>query len=244
VGAISVARTALGIGLDEQPRWGFPRSQSPHVQGKNLGDEFCRGARIALGLEAAAEATFLKRATSPISIIAAATVSGGVYRFELWSGTTKLSSVSNTGVMNQSLSLAPGSYHLASTAYNTAGTHVNATRDITVSGSSSASFSLSGSSFVIGWRGGAIHVPITVMPSGGLTGNVALACSVSGPSGAVSVPACTISAQPPAITGSSSVTGYVYVTTQTTTTLGNYTLKVNGSNGSLSSSVTIPFTVN
>jgi hypothetical protein len=60
----------------------------------------------------------------------------------------------------------------------------------------------------------------------------------------VSIPACTISAQPPGITGSSSVTGYVYVTTQTTTTLGSYTLNVKGTSGSLSKSVSIPFTVN
>ena len=179
---------------------------------------------------------------SPISINAAAAVSGGVYRFELWSAGAKLASVSNSGAMNQSLSLAPGTYHLAFTAYNTTGTHVSATRDITVSGSSSSSFSLSGNSFTIGWRGGAIHVPVTVTPSG-FTGQVALGCSVSGPSGAVSIPACTISAQPPAITGSSSVTGYVYVTTQTTTTLGSYTLNVRGSAGTVSNSATIPFTV-
>jgi hypothetical protein len=183
--------------------------------------------------------------TSPVSISASAMVSGGVYRFELWSGNTKLLSVSNSGVMNQSLSLAPGSYKLIFTAYNAAGTtHVNATRDITVPASGSGSFSLSGNSFVIGWRGGAIHVPITVTPSGGFTGKVALACSVSAPSGAVSIPACTISAQPPSITGSSSVTGYVYVTTQTTTTLRDYMLTVKGTYGSLSNSVNIPFTVN
>ena len=181
--------------------------------------------------------------TSPVSISATATVSGGVYRFELWSSGTKLLNVRDSGVMNQSLSLAPGSYQLAFTAYNASGTHVNATRDITVSSSGAASFSLSGNSFVIGWRGGAIHVPIAVTPSGGFTGNVALACSVSGPSGAVSVPACTISAQPPAITGSSSVTGYAYITTKSTTTLGSYTLIVKGTSGSLSKSTSIPFTV-
>jgi hypothetical protein len=183
--------------------------------------------------------------TSPVSINAAATVSGGVYRFELWSGSTKLLNVRNSGAMDQPLSLGPGSYKLTFTAYNAAGTtHVYATRDITVSGSGSASFSLSGNSFVIGWRGGALHVPITVMPIGGFTGKVALACSVSVPSGAVSNPACTVAAQPPTITGSSSVTGYIYVTTQTTTTLGNYVLHVNGTYGSLSNSVNIPFTVN
>src|SRR6185312_5431735 len=79
--------------------------------------------------------------TSPISINAAATVSGGVYRFELWNNGngTKLASVSNSGVMNQQLSLAPGKYQLIFVAYNTAGTHVYATRDITVTAGSGCS---------------------------------------------------------------------------------------------------------
>lgn len=81
-------------------------------------------------------------------------------------------------------------------------------------------------------------------PSGGFTGNVALTCSVTGPSGAVSVPACTVSTQAPSITGSSSVTGYVYVTTQTTTSLGGYTLNVRGTNESVSNATSIAFTVN
>jgi hypothetical protein len=166
-----------------------------------------------------------------------------VYRFELWNGDTKLASVSNTGVMNLPVSLAPGSYSLIFTAYNsTKGTDVKVTRDITVSGS--ASFSLSGNSFVIGWRGGDIHVPITVTPSGGFTGKVPLTCSVAGPSGPVSIPACTVTEQPATISGTSSVTGYVYVTTQTTTLLGSYTLNVKGTYGSLSKSVNIPFAAN
>ncbi|WP_109487041.1 hypothetical protein [Occallatibacter savannae] len=70
--------------------------------------------------------------SSPVQVNAAATVSGGVYRFELWSGSTKLASVDNSGVMNQSVSLAAGSYHLTFVARNTAGTKVTATRDITV----------------------------------------------------------------------------------------------------------------
>jgi hypothetical protein len=70
--------------------------------------------------------------SSPVQINAAATISGGVYRFELWSGSTKLLSVSNSGVMNQSLSLAAGSYHLIFVARNISGTHEYATRDITV----------------------------------------------------------------------------------------------------------------
>jgi 6-phosphogluconolactonase (cycloisomerase 2 family) len=70
--------------------------------------------------------------TSPVQMNAAATVSGGVYRFELWWGSTKLLSVSNSGIMDQSLSLAPGSYHLIFDARNSSGAHEYATRDITV----------------------------------------------------------------------------------------------------------------
>lgn len=69
--------------------------------------------------------------TSPVPINAAATVSGGVYRFELWSGGTKLLS-EDSGVMVQSVTLAPGNYHLVFSARNTAGLHEAATRDITV----------------------------------------------------------------------------------------------------------------
>jgi len=69
--------------------------------------------------------------TAPVQINAAATVSGGVYRFELWNGSTKLLSVGN-GIMDQSLSLATGSYHLTFDARNSSGNHEYATRDITV----------------------------------------------------------------------------------------------------------------
>ncbi|HWE85691.1 MAG TPA: Ig-like domain-containing protein [Terracidiphilus sp.] len=71
--------------------------------------------------------------TSPVQINAAATVSGGVYRFELWNGSTKLVSIDNSGIMDKSVSLAPGTYHLTFDAYNSAKTtHEYATRDITV----------------------------------------------------------------------------------------------------------------
>lgn len=69
--------------------------------------------------------------TSPVLINAAATVSGGVYRFELWSGSTKLLS-ETSGTMDQTISLAAGSYQLTFDARSSSGTHVYATRDITV----------------------------------------------------------------------------------------------------------------
>lgn len=69
---------------------------------------------------------------SPVQIDAAANVSGGVYRFELWNGSTKLLTVRNSGVMDQTISLAPGSYQLTFVAYNSAGNHVYFKSDFTV----------------------------------------------------------------------------------------------------------------
>jgi hypothetical protein len=70
--------------------------------------------------------------SSPVSINAAATVSGGVYRFEVWNGSTKLLS-SDSGTIDQSLSLAPGSYKLTFDAYDSSkSNHEYAYRDITV----------------------------------------------------------------------------------------------------------------
>ena len=112
----------------------------------------------------------------------------------------------------------------------------------TKSSGSSPTFSLSGNAFTIGWRGGSIHVPITVTPSNGFTGKVPLTCSVSGPSGAVSVPTCTVSEQPATITSSQSVTGYLFVQSASTTTVGNYTLNVSGTLDGQTHSVNIPFT--
>ena len=126
----------------------------------------------------------------------------------------------------------------------TLGTSVVSAASYVIQGSTSnASFGLSGSTFTITWRGGSIHVPITVTPSGGFKGTVPLTCTVIAPSGAVSIPTCTVSTQPPAITGTSAVKGYVYVQTVNTTTIANYTLQVQGSSNGVTSSVSIPFPV-
>jgi hypothetical protein len=71
--------------------------------------------------------------TSPVAINAAASISGGIYRFSLWNGSTKLLSEDN-GIMNDTVSLAPGTYHLIFDARNSSGVHEYAKRDITVTG--------------------------------------------------------------------------------------------------------------
>jgi hypothetical protein len=50
----------------------------------------------------------------------------------LWNRSTKLLTVRDSGTMDQTISLAPGSYELTFVAYNTSGTHEYNTRNITV----------------------------------------------------------------------------------------------------------------
>lgn len=126
----------------------------------------------------------------------------------------------------------------------TMGTSVVSSAAYVIGSSTGASFTLAGNPFTITWRGGSIHEAVTVTPSGGFTGKVPLTCSVTGPAGAVSIPTCTVSTQPGTISGTAAVTGYVFVQTQATTTIGNYVLTVQGTNGTTTQSVNIPFTVN
>jgi hypothetical protein len=125
----------------------------------------------------------------------------------------------------------------------TLGTSVVSSASYVIGSSTGASFSLAGNPFTLTWRGASIHEPVTVTPSGGFTGKVPLTCSVTGPAGAVSIPTCTVSTQPATISGTAAVTGYVFVQTQSSTTIGNYTLKVQGTYGTITQSVSIPFSV-
>ncbi len=81
-----------------------------------------------------------------------------------------------------------------------------------------ASFSMSGSTPAPAAvaPGGTTTSTITLTPSGGFTGTVALSCAVSGQSGAVDTPTCSV-AQPAAITGSQAVTAMLTVNTTAAT---------------------------
>lgn len=60
--------------------------------------------------------------TSPVHVLASATVSGSVYRFELWANGTKVASVANSGTLDQNVTLANGAYQLTFVARNSANT--------------------------------------------------------------------------------------------------------------------------
>jgi hypothetical protein len=106
-----------------------------------------------------------------------------------------------------------------------------------------------GQNYVLSNTGATIAAPgasgtstITVSPSGGYTGQVALTCAVTGgPSGAVDPPTCTIPS-PISVTGSP-VTTTLTLNTQPATTPGSYAVTVTGASaGSLNA--TTSFTVN
>ncbi len=73
---------------------------------------------------------------------------------------------------------------------------------------------------------------ITVTPSNGFTGSVALTASVSGPSGATSPPTISFNPSSVSITGASAGTSTATVATTASTTVGTYTVTITGTAGS------------
>ena len=80
---------------------------------------------------------------------------------------------------------------------------------------------------------------ITVTPSGTFTGNVALACTVTGPAGATSPATCALNPTTADITGTAAVTSILTVSTTATTTPGTYAVTVTGTSGSSTSTATV-----
>jgi len=75
------------------------------------------------------------------------------------------------------------------------------------------SFSMSGTPITIASAGGSATSTLSITPSGGFTGAVALTCAITGsPSNAIDTPTCSVT-QPPAISGAQGVTATLTVST-------------------------------
>lgn len=125
----------------------------------------------------------------------------------------------------------------------TVGTSQAASAAYVIQPASNPSFSVSGNPVSIATPGASANATVTITPSGGFTGNVALSCAVTGPPGASSVLTCTPS-QPAAISGTQAVSSTITISTQTSTTAGDYVMNVAAASGSLTESTTIAITVN
>ena len=108
---------------------------------------------------------------------------------------------------------------------------------------SGAAFSLSATPTTSITQGSSTTSTLTITPSGGFTGSVALTCTVTpNTSGAVDLPLCTATI-PAAISGTAAVTATLTINTQSDTTPGAYTATVTGSSGSLAASTSVAMTV-
>jgi len=136
---------------------------------------------------------------------------------------------------------SPGTYTVTVTGTSTSLVETTTVPVLVSSPTVTPSFTLTGTpvSVTAGTNGTST---ITVAPSGGFLGSVALTCAVTGPAGA-SNPATCSAAQPAAIAGSASVTAALTVSTQQTTTAGSYTVTVTGTSGSLTQTATVTVTV-
>jgi hypothetical protein len=124
--------------------------------------------------------------------------------------------VTTTLTLNTQPATTPGAYTVTVTAASTGS--LNATTSFTVSVPANVpaahlGFTLSSTAVTIASPGPNGTSTITITPSGGFTGSVALSCAVSGgPMGAADAPTCSVTA-PPAITGGTSVTTTLTVST-------------------------------
>ena len=130
------------------------------------------------------------------------------------------SPVTTTLTLNTQSITSPGTYTVAVTGAST--TSLSATTSFTfVVPVASPSFALSGTAVTIATSGPSATSTITITPSAGFNGTVALSCAVTGvPMGGADVPTCSVTT-PPAITGTTAVTATLTVSTTAASTAAN-----------------------
>ena len=121
-----------------------------------------------------------------------------------------------------------------------------ANADYTIEGTTGGgggTFALAGTAPAGFVAGNSATSTITVTPSGGFTGLVALSCSVANsPAGATNLPTCSVS-QPPSIASTQAVTSTLTVNTAAATTAGGYTVNVVGTAGTVTQTAHVALTI-
>jgi hypothetical protein len=141
--------------------------------------------------------------------------------------------ISGTAPVNVSIPVtidaaaAPGNYMVEVDSPSLPGSLKHALITVTVAGPPLVpTYSLTNTAVSIASPGGTGTSTITVTPSGGFTGTVALSCTVTGPAAAIDPPTCAVPAQA-AVTGTGAVTAMltVYTTGVTTSAPTGYVAK-------------------
>jgi len=116
----------------------------------------------------------------------------------------------------------PGQYMEYVIAVDSSGVAMaNTTVAVTVT-APAPSFALTNTTVSIATPGVSGTSTITIIPSGGFAGSVALSCTVNGPATAVDPPTCSVAA-PPAITGTAAITATLTVNTTAASSSSNAT---------------------
>jgi hypothetical protein len=118
----------------------------------------------------------------------------------------------------------PGQYMEFVNAVDSSGVAMATTKvAVTVTAPAPApSFALTNTTVSIATPGASGTSMITISPSSGFTGSVALSCTVTGPTNAVDLPTCSVAA-PPAITGTTAVSATLTVNTTAASSSSNAT---------------------
>jgi hypothetical protein len=130
----------------------------------------------------------------------------------------------------------PGSYNVVVTGKNAAGTviHTLGLTAITTQTAVIPRFTLTATGVTIAAPGASANSTVTVTPSNGFTGTVALTCTISGVASAPTTSVNPTCAEASAnVTGTSTVTTTITINTDASTTPGTYTAAVNGASGSI-----------
>ncbi len=152
------------------------------------------------------------------------------------------SAVAAVLTVNTHVDTTPGTYTVMVTG-SSQGEQAQTSLQVIVTGpTATPMFALSGPSISIPSAGGNATSAITITPSGGFTGSVALSCAVTGPSGATDAPTCSVSQSTP-VSGSLAVTATLTVNTQSDTTPGTYTVTITGNSGGITATASIQLTI-
>lgn len=156
------------------------------------------------------------------------------------SGTTAATS---TLTITTSSTTTPGTYTVTVTGTDVATGKITSSTPVSVTVTQPPSFALTNSG-AISFQAGATAgdtATITVTPSNGFTGNVALTCAVT-PVAATSPATCSATS-PVNITGATAGTSTVTISTTSNTTPGSYTATVTGTNGAITASTGVGVTI-
>ena len=155
----------------------------------------------------------------------------------------------STLTLNASTSAINGANNILITGVDSTGKYVHTLSiqaDVAGATAPVAGFTLNASPAALTFAPGATTgntAGLSVTPSNGFTGDVALTASVTGPSGATSLPTVSFSPTPLDITGQGAISSILTFATTSSTTTGSYTVTVTGTSGSITETATFNLTI-